>query len=62
MTFLLTGSRETFSWGERHRQTLLLFLCMVIAYGMRVNLSVGIVAMTDKSSANQQFIVSNILT
>ncbi|XP_025422383.1 putative inorganic phosphate cotransporter isoform X2 [Sipha flava] len=29
---------------------------MVIAYAMRVNLSVGIVAMTDKSSANQEFI------
>lgn len=52
-----------FKWGERHKQTLLLFLCMLIAYALRVNLSVGIVAMTDKTSANKNFIVSiTILT
>lgn len=49
---------ETFTWGERHKQTLILFFGMVISYGLRVNLSVGIVAMTDKSSANTHFIVS----
>lgn len=52
---------EDFVWGERHKQTLLLFLCMVIAYALRVNMSVGIVAMTDKSSANNNFIVSEYL-
>lgn len=49
---------EELSWGERHKQTLILFFGLVIAYGLRVNLSVGIVAMTDKSSANTHFIVS----
>lgn len=49
---------EEFSWGERHKQTLILFFGMVISYGLRVNLSVAIVAMTDKSSANRHFIVS----
>lgn len=49
---------EEFSWGERHKQTLLLFFGMVISYGLRINLSVAIVAMTDKSSANTHFIVS----
>lgn len=50
---------ETFSWGVRHTQTFLLFFCMLIGYALRVNLSMGIVAMTDKSSANENFIVSN---
>lgn len=53
-----TNCTDVFQWGERHRQILLLFLCMLIAYALRVNLSVGIVAMTDKSSANKDFIVS----
>jgi len=48
-------------WGKRHIQTLLLFLCMIIAYGLRVNLSVAIVAMTDKTSANKNFVVSYII-
>lgn len=34
-------------FGARHLQMLLLFLLITIGYGMRVNLSVGIVAMTD---------------
>jgi len=51
---------EELTWGERHKQTLILFFGMVIAYGLRVNLSVAIVAMTDKSSANTHFIVSMI--
>lgn len=49
---------DAFQWGKRHTQTLLLFTGLIIAYGLRVNLSVAIVAMTDKSSANKQFIVS----
>ena len=36
-------------FGVRHFQILLLFLGLAIAYGLRVNLSVGIVAMTDSS-------------
>lgn len=50
----------SFRWGKRHTQTVLLFLGMIIAYGLRVNLSVAIVAMTDNSSANKQFIVSYV--
>lgn len=38
----------------------LLFLCLTIAYGMRVNLSVAIVAMTNRKSANEDFeVISN---
>ncbi|XP_075220051.1 putative inorganic phosphate cotransporter [Lycorma delicatula] len=37
-------------FGTRHGQALLTFFSVVSAYAMRVNLSVGIVAMTDKSS------------
>lgn len=33
----------------------LLFVCLTISYGMRVNLSVAIVAMTNKQSANPEF-------
>lgn len=53
--------KEEFTWGERHKQTLMLFIGLVISYGLRVNLSVAIVAMTDKSSANTHFIVSMTL-
>lgn len=49
---------EEITWGERHKQALILFFGLVISYGLRVNLSVAIVAMTDKSSANTHFIVS----
>ncbi|XP_046680581.1 putative inorganic phosphate cotransporter isoform X1 [Homalodisca vitripennis] len=38
--------------GKRHWQALMTFLSLVIAYSMRVNLSVGIVAMTDNTEAN----------
>lgn len=41
-------------FGARHIQALMTFLCLVMAYSLRVNLSVGIVAMTDKS-ANPNF-------
>lgn len=36
--------------GIRHLQTAMLFLAMVLAYGMRVNISMAIVAMTDKDN------------
>ncbi|KAJ3645134.1 hypothetical protein Zmor_022820 [Zophobas morio] len=39
-------------FGVRHVQVLLNFFLTFIAYGIRVNLSVGIVAMTTKSSDN----------
>lgn len=37
-------------FGQRHLQILLLFLCLTCVYTLRVNISVGIVAMTDKTS------------
>lgn len=37
-------------FGARHFQCFLLFGLLVFAYGLRVNLSVAIVAMTDKNS------------
>lgn len=37
-------------FGVRHVQTLLLFFGLTVAYALRVNLSVAIVAMVDKSS------------
>ncbi|XP_018323914.1 putative inorganic phosphate cotransporter [Agrilus planipennis] len=37
-------------YGVRHTQILLLFMLTNLAYGMRVNLSVAIVAMTDNST------------
>lgn len=42
--------------GLRHVQVLLLFTCMVLAYSLRVNMSIGIVAMMD-NSANPEFVV-----
>ncbi|XP_019869409.2 putative inorganic phosphate cotransporter isoform X2 [Aethina tumida] len=48
--------KEPTGWfGARHLQVLLNFLLVFIAYGIRVNLSVGIVAMTDpKASPNPE--------
>uniref|UniRef100_A0A8D8XYV4 Putative inorganic phosphate cotransporter n=1 Tax=Cacopsylla melanoneura TaxID=428564 RepID=A0A8D8XYV4_9HEMI len=43
-------------YGVRHTQTLMMFLCLLMAYALRVNLSVGIVAMTDKKNANSDFV------
>ncbi|KAH1015757.1 putative inorganic phosphate cotransporter [Dendroctonus ponderosae] len=40
------------SIGVRHFQAMLMFLLLAIGYAMRVNLSVGIVAMTKASSKN----------
>ncbi|XP_015597302.1 putative inorganic phosphate cotransporter isoform X2 [Cephus cinctus] len=41
--------------GTRHWQIFLMFLGMVMAYALRVNMSVTIVAMADSSSANIDF-------
>jgi hypothetical protein len=38
--------------GVRHLQTLMLFLAMVLAFGMRVNMSIAIVDMTDPDNEN----------
>lgn len=38
--------------GTRHIQCFLCFCCLSICYALRVNLSVGIVAMTDQNSTN----------
>uniref|UniRef100_A0A336LZS5 Putative inorganic phosphate cotransporter n=1 Tax=Culicoides sonorensis TaxID=179676 RepID=A0A336LZS5_CULSO len=42
-------------WGVRHTQAVLLFLCLLMAYALRVNMSVGIVAMTDRNNSNPDF-------
>lgn len=42
-------------FGVRHLQAFLLFLGLTLAYAMRVNLSVAIVAITDKHAANAEF-------
>uniref|UniRef100_A0A1L8DEJ4 Putative inorganic phosphate cotransporter n=2 Tax=Nyssomyia neivai TaxID=330878 RepID=A0A1L8DEJ4_9DIPT len=44
-----------FGLGVRHLQTGLLFLLLFVGYALRVNMSVGIVAMVDNSSANPDF-------
>ncbi|XP_036331387.1 putative inorganic phosphate cotransporter isoform X2 [Rhagoletis pomonella] len=41
--------------GIRHFEAFLMFLGLSVAYSLRVNLSVAIVAMTDKESANPDF-------
>ncbi|CAH2218378.1 jg14050 [Pararge aegeria aegeria] len=40
-------------WGVRHTQTLLLFIGMLLAFSMRVNMSMAIVDMTDMHSTNE---------
>ncbi|CAO1408559.1 unnamed protein product [Diamesa hyperborea] len=42
-------------FGFRHLQAFLLFLCLTITYAQRVNLSVAIVAMTDRNATNPDF-------
>ncbi|XP_069689794.1 putative inorganic phosphate cotransporter isoform X2 [Periplaneta americana] len=42
-------------FGVRHLQTLLMFLCLTVAYSLRVNLSVGIVAMMDRNTTGVDF-------
>lgn len=49
--FLLASS----IFGVRHLQAFLLFLGLTLAYAMRVNLSVAIVAITDRHAANPEF-------
>lgn len=44
-------STEGCCFGARHVQVFLCFFLMFIAYGLRVNLSVGIVAMTDPTAS-----------
>ncbi|KAH8401155.1 hypothetical protein KR009_003355 [Drosophila setifemur] len=41
--------------GVRHLQVFLLFFALTVAYALRVNLSVAVVAMTDASGANPDF-------
>lgn len=41
--------------GVRHLQVFLMFLCMAVAYALRVDLSVGIVAMMDRNSTGVDF-------
>ncbi|XP_063826136.1 putative inorganic phosphate cotransporter [Ostrinia nubilalis] len=47
-----TVSKPSACLGVRHAQALLLFLAMLIAYGMRVNMSMAIVSMTDSDLEN----------
>lgn len=42
-------------WGVRHTQAVLLFLCLLMAYALRVNMSVGIVAMVDRNATNPEY-------
>ncbi|XP_037942181.1 putative inorganic phosphate cotransporter [Teleopsis dalmanni] len=49
MTFKATG------FGIRHLQCFLLFGALSVGYALRVNLSVAIVAMTDKNATNPDF-------
>jgi MFS transporter, ACS family, solute carrier family 17 (sodium-dependent inorganic phosphate cotransporter), member 5 len=46
---------STEGFGFRHVQVVLIFLCLTITYAERVNMSVAIVAMTDKNSTNPDF-------
>lgn len=45
----------------RHVQLFMMITVITVAYILRVNLSVGIVAMTDKKNANPNFPVSDFL-
>lgn len=55
---IITGPK----FGKRHGQMLLIFLLVLVAYLMRVMMSISIVAMTDpKSSSNPNIPVSIIL-
>lgn len=42
-------------FGVRHLQTFLMFFGLTLAYALRVNMSVAIVAMTDRHAANPDF-------
>lgn len=43
--------------GIRHIQVALLFLAMLFAYSMRVNMSMAIVAMTDTNNENVSLLI-----
>lgn len=58
MVFILAIILFTDQVGVRHLHVLMAFLAVTIAYITRINLSVAIVAMTDKSTANPNFQVS----
>lgn len=45
-------------FGVRHLQCLLIFCGLCLIYGMRVNLSMAIVAIMDNEAANPEFPVS----
>ncbi|XP_063536214.1 putative inorganic phosphate cotransporter [Cydia strobilella] len=50
-TYFLTLNTEAV-FGIRHVQCVMLFFAMLLAFGMRVNMSMAIVAMTDSSMEN----------
>lgn len=50
------------AFGVRHLQAFLVFLGLTLAYALRVNMSVAIVAMTDKHAANPDYEVSVLYT
>ncbi|KAJ8679909.1 hypothetical protein QAD02_015696 [Eretmocerus hayati] len=45
----------TDAWGWRHVQAFLMFMGITVAYGLRISMSVAIVAMRNKASANPCF-------
>ncbi|XP_055837640.1 putative inorganic phosphate cotransporter [Episyrphus balteatus] len=49
------GQNTQSSLGARHFQCFLVFCGLSVAYALRVNLSVAIVAMTDRNSTNPEF-------
>ncbi|KAI8118081.1 putative inorganic phosphate cotransporter [Lucilia cuprina] len=49
------SSKKASIFGIRHLQCFLLFCGLSVAYALRVNLSVAIVAMTDKQATNPDF-------
>lgn len=51
----LTNFSVSGGLGKRHLQVFLLFLGMTISYGLRVSMSVAIVAMTDNSTIDSNF-------
>lgn len=53
---MVRNRREDGRLGVRHFQVLLVFLGLTIAYAKRVNLSLALVAMTDRHSANPDFV------
>ncbi|XP_066909524.1 putative inorganic phosphate cotransporter isoform X2 [Halyomorpha halys] len=52
-------NKKGFGLGLRHVQALLLFFCFFETFFLRINLSVGIVSMTNKNSSNPDFHVKD---